>query len=219
MIEYYHSILKHHFPILKGWLARLVAFCLVRKHVARTSFPWIVFNIRDVHCLEDSEVTWWLSYPGARWWRVAPSCRAPQGHDQIREKFQFLSFFRPEGKTNLRLLQFRFSFFFDFSKNRKKWNTHKTYQGLVVTMWRVAARGWSPFTAARLWGVTIPWALRFLAVRETWLFRLVSPRMHVSSQVLWTIFTHQLNGLEFRSATVWDSFLGPTWLAGCSSPA
>jgi len=37
----------------------------------------------------------------------------------------------------------------------------------------------------------IPWALRFLVVRETRLLGLVIPRMHASPQTLWTIFTHR----------------------------
>jgi len=36
------------------------------------------------------------------------------------------------------------------------------------------------------WGGTIPWALRFLADREIWLWGLVSPRMHASPQKHWT---------------------------------
>jgi len=59
---------------------------------------------------------------------------------------------------------------------REKWNN----QNLVMTMWRTAARGWSPVTAVRPWGGTIDlWALRFLVVKEIdcgdWLAREYMP--------------------------------------------
>jgi len=44
----------------------------------------------------------------------------------------------------------------------QKWKIEFS-QSLVVTMWCASAR---PFAAARPWGGTIPWALRFLVVRE-----------------------------------------------------
>jgi len=42
-----------------------------------------------------------------------------------------------------------------------------------------------------LWGCTIPWMLRSLVVRETWLLGPVSPRMHASPLTLWTAFAQR----------------------------
>ena len=64
---------------------------------------------------------------------------------------------------------------------------------------------------------TMPWALRSWVVWETWLLGPVSPRMHDSPQIFWTVFSCWIG--YYRSTTVRDIFLGPTWLFGCAPPA
>jgi len=64
-------------------------------------------------------------------------------------------------------------------------------------------------------------ALRSWVVRETWVLGPFIPRMHASPQTLWTVSTCGVKAgrPQTRSATVWDSLLGPTWLIGCWPPA
>jgi len=54
----------------------------------------ILFRNCDVHCLEDTEVIWCLSCPGARRRKgFSPELRSPYGHDQIRGDAFFIQSF------------------------------------------------------------------------------------------------------------------------------